>query len=127
MYGVCVALIFIYFLMAAAYRNPPSKPVKEQDSEGTFFVFYFLVEQNKVVVVAFSGFITTVSLQFPNLSSESVLHTTQKNENSCAFIVLFIKRIKHINSQIYQRLNLQRFLTPMELEVCELYFTYNCY
>ena len=45
--------------MAAAYRNPPGKPVKEQDSEeGT---------------QQFSDFI--VPLQFPNLCSESVLHT----------------------------------------------------
>ena len=33
-------IITIYLLISAAYEKPPSKPVKEPESEGTFLFFF---------------------------------------------------------------------------------------
>lgn len=53
------------FSLIAAYRNPPNKPVKEQDSEGTFCVFFLLTKISIQWIIP-PCVLPKVSLWFPN-------------------------------------------------------------
>ncbi len=65
LYTAIQIIIAVYSLTSAAYRNPPSKPEREQDSEGTFLGSY----TNIVYTVKIFNFVVLVFVlqKFHNL------------------------------------------------------------